>query len=92
MIRYKTLSYLVLGVDEPVYTINVPAGGLLIGAAVVNTNLCAFWALSACGVVADAMVATVLVNAFLEKFGQDNLEQIKRNYSAYEEMLRERFE
>ena len=49
-------------------------------------------AVSACGVVADAMVATVLVNAFLEKFGQDNLEQIKRNYSAYEGMLRERFE
>lgn len=49
-------------------------------------------AVSACGVVAEAMVATVLVNAFLEKFGQDNLEQIKRNYSAYEEMLRERFE
>ena len=49
-------------------------------------------AVSACGVVADAMVATVLVNSFLEKFGQDNLEQIKRNYSAYEEMLRERFE
>lgn len=49
-------------------------------------------AVSACGVVADAMVATVLVNAFLEKFGQDNLEQIKRNYLAYEEMLRERFE
>lgn len=49
-------------------------------------------AVSACGVVADAMVATVLVNAFLKKFGQDNLEQIKRNYSAYEEMLRERFE
>ena len=49
-------------------------------------------AVSACGVVADAMVATVLVNVFLKKFGQDNLEQIKRNYSAYEEMLRERFE
>ena len=49
-------------------------------------------AVSACGVVADAMVATVLVNAFLKKFGQDNLEQIRRNYSAYEEMLRERFE
>lgn len=54
-----------------------------------RSDICA---VSACGVVADAMVATVLVNAFLEKFGQDNLEQIKRNYSAYEEMLRERFE
>lgn len=49
-------------------------------------------AVSACGIVADAMVATVLVNAFMEKFGQDNLEQMKRNYDAYKEMLRERFE
>ena len=49
-------------------------------------------AVSACGIVADAMVATVLVNAFMEKFGQDNFEQIQRNFSAYKEMLRERFE
>lgn len=49
-------------------------------------------AVSACGVVADAMVATVVVNAFLEKFGQDNYEQIRRNYNSYKEMLRERFE
>ncbi|MCR5261830.1 MAG: chorismate synthase [Candidatus Gastranaerophilales bacterium] len=49
-------------------------------------------AVSACGVVADAMIATVLVNAFFEKFGSDNLEQIKRNYQACKEMLRERFE
>jgi chorismate synthase len=49
-------------------------------------------AVSACGIVAEAMVATVLVNAFLEKFGSDNLEQIRRNYSSYQEMLRERFE
>lgn len=49
-------------------------------------------AVSACGVVADAMVAIVLVNAFMEKFGQDNYEQIIRNYNSYKEMLRERFE
>lgn len=49
-------------------------------------------AVSACGIVAEAMIATVLVNAFLEKFGSDNLEQIKRNYNSYQEMLRERFE
>lgn len=49
-------------------------------------------AVSACGVVADAMVAIVLVNAFMEKFGQDNYEQIMRNYNSYKEMLRERFE
>lgn len=49
-------------------------------------------AVSACGIVADAMVAVVLVNAFMEKFGQDNFEQIKRNYDSYKEMLRKRFE
>ncbi|MGN0005174.1 MAG: chorismate synthase [Candidatus Gastranaerophilaceae bacterium] len=49
-------------------------------------------AVSACGIVAEAMVATVLVNSFLEKFGSDNLEQIKRNFKSYQEMLRERFE
>ena len=49
-------------------------------------------AVSACGIVAEAMIATVLVNAFLEKFGSDNLEQIKRNFASYQEMLRERFE
>lgn len=49
-------------------------------------------AVSACGIVAEAMIATVLVNAFLEKFGSDNLEQIQRNYNSYQEMLRERFE
>ncbi len=49
-------------------------------------------AVSACGVVAEAMVATVLVNAFLEKFGSDNLEQITDNYNCYKERLRKRFE
>lgn len=49
-------------------------------------------AVSACGVVADAMIATVILNAFLEKFGQDSFEQIKRNFESYKEMLRERFE
>ena len=49
-------------------------------------------AVSACGIVAEAMVATVLVNSFLEKFGSDNLEQIKRNFKSYQEMLRKRFE
>ena len=49
-------------------------------------------AVSACGIVTEAMIAIVLVNSFLEKFGSDNFEQINRNYSSYLEMLRERFE
>lgn len=49
-------------------------------------------AVSACGVVTDAMIATVILNAFLEKFGSDNFEQITKNYLVYKDMLRKRFE
>ncbi len=39
-------------------------------------------AVEACGVVAEAMVAIVLSDACLERFGQDNIEQIKKAYKA----------
>ena len=35
------------------------------------------------GVIAENMVAFVLADAFLEKFGTDNLSQIKENYANY---------
>lgn len=38
-------------------------------------------AVSACAVVAEAMIACVLTDAFLDKFGKDNLAEIKNNYS-----------
>ncbi|MDD3237858.1 MAG: chorismate synthase [Candidatus Gastranaerophilales bacterium] len=47
-------------------------------------------AVPACAVVAEAMSAIVLADAFLQKFGSDNFEQIKRNYASYQEMLAER--
>ena len=40
-------------------------------------------AVAACGVVAEAMCAYVLANAFLEKFGSDNLSEIKSNFENY---------
>lgn len=40
-------------------------------------------AVPACGVVAEAMCAYVLANAFLEKFGADNLSEIKSNFENY---------
>jgi len=40
-------------------------------------------AVSACGVVAESMVAYVLANAILEKFGSDNIDDIKSNYQNY---------
>ena len=35
------------------------------------------------GVIAEGMLALVLADAFLEKFGGDSLGEIKRNYDAY---------
>jgi chorismate synthase len=37
----------------------------------------------AAGVVGEAMVAFVLAQAFLEKFGGDSLTEVKRNYDGY---------
>ncbi|MCL6544673.1 MAG: chorismate synthase [Bryobacteraceae bacterium] len=42
----------------------------------------------AAGVVAEAMVALVLAEAMLEKFGGDSLEETRRNYDGYIEQLR----
>jgi chorismate synthase len=40
-------------------------------------------AVPACGVVAEAMVAVVLAQALMDKFGHDSLTDIQRNLSAY---------
>lgn len=44
-------------------------------------------AVPACGVVAEAMVAFTLAQAFLEKFGGDSLPETKRNYAGYRRQL-----
>lgn len=36
-----------------------------------------------CAVIGEAMVAITLVDAFLEKFGGDHIDETKRNYAAY---------
>jgi chorismate synthase len=40
-------------------------------------------AVPAAGIVAEAMVALVLADAVLEKFGGDSVEQVARNYKDY---------
>ncbi len=44
-------------------------------------------AVPACGIVAEAMCAIVLANALLEKFGQDNINEIKTAFQAYKQHL-----
>ncbi len=45
-------------------------------------------AITAAGVIGEAMVALVLAQALREKFGGDSLQEMKRQFSAYQEQLR----
>lgn len=45
-------------------------------------------AITAAGVIGEAMVALVLAQALREKFGGDSLEEMKRQFLAYREQLR----
>ncbi len=42
----------------------------------------------AAGVIGEAMVAMVLAQAFLEKFGGDSLGETRRNYESYQEQVK----
>ena len=57
-------------------------------------NLAAFersdiTAVPAAGVIGEAMLAIVLANAMREKFGGDSIDEMKRNYAAYVQSLRD---
>ena len=45
-------------------------------------------AVPAAGIVAEAMVALVLAESFLEKFGGDSLMESKRNLASYLENMK----
>ena len=45
-------------------------------------------AVPACAVVAEAEVAMALANAYLQKFGEDNMTDIKASVAAYKQRLR----
>jgi chorismate synthase len=46
-------------------------------------------AVPAAAVVGEAILAFVLAQAFLEKFGGDSMEEIRRNYDSYVQYLKE---
>jgi chorismate synthase len=56
-------------------------------AAVERSDVCA---VPAAGVVAESMVALVLADAFLDKFGGDSVGEIRRNLDGYLTHLTER--
>ena len=57
-------------------------------AAIERSDVCA---VPAAAVVGEAMVAFVLADAFLEKFGGDSVDEIERHYEATAEQVRRRF-
>jgi len=46
-------------------------------------------AIPAAAVIAESVVAFVVAQAFLEKFGGDSLTEIRRNYDGYLEQIRQ---
>ena len=56
-------------------------------AATERSDVCA---VPAAAVVGEAMVALVLADAFLEKFGGDSVEELRRNFDGYLAYLTQR--
>ncbi len=83
----------VRGAMKPISTLRKPLpsvdlrDGSVGDAAVERSDVCA---VPAAAVVGEAMVALVLADAFLEKFGGDSISEIRRNFESYLTYLKER--
>lgn len=82
---------LVRGMLKPISTLRRPLESVNLEtreraeAAYERSDVCV---LPAAGVIGEAMVAIVLAEAFLEKFGGDSLGETRRNYDGYLEQVR----
>lgn len=83
----------VRGAMKPISTLRKPLAsvdlrdGSVGDAAVERSDVCA---VPAAGVVAESMVALILADAFLEKFGGDSVGEVRRNFEGYLKYLDER--
>jgi chorismate synthase len=84
----------VFGFMKPISTLMTPLRSVDLAsltespAAIERSDVCA---VPAAAVVGEAMVAFVLADAFLEKFGGDSMDEIQRHYNATAEQVRRRF-
>ncbi len=82
---------IVRGYLKPISTLRRPLASVEfatrepVKAAYERSDVCV---VPAAGVAGEAMVALVLVQCVLEKFGGDSLTELKRNYEGYLEQLR----
>jgi chorismate synthase len=83
----------VRGAMKPISTLRKPLASVDLrdgtpgDAAVERSDVCA---VPAAAVVGEAMVALVVADAFLEKFGGDSMGEVRRNFDGYLAYLRER--
>jgi len=83
---------LVRGLLKPISTLRRPLESVDLTtrepalAAYERSDVCV---VPAAGVIAEAMVALVLAQAFLEKFGGDSLTETKRNFAGYLNQVRD---
>jgi chorismate synthase len=83
----------VTGFMKPIATLMEPLPSIdmttmdVAPAAIERSDVCA---VPAAAVVGEAMVALVLADAFLEKFGGDSLPEIRRHYEASAELVARR--
>ena len=82
---------LVRGFLKPISTLRRPLESVDLAtrkpalAAYERSDVCV---VPAAGVIGEAMVAIVLAQAFLEKFGGDSLAETKRNFAGYQEQVK----
>jgi len=82
---------IVRAVMKPISTLRKPLRSVdvatkeAVEAVVERSDVCA---VPAAGVVGEAMMAIVLAQAFLEKFGGDSIDEIRHSYHAYLESLK----
>lgn len=79
------------GCMKPIATLGAPLESVNVRtrkaspASVQRSDICV---VEAAGVVAESAVAFVLADLFLEKFGSDNLSDIRKSYQAYRKRIR----
>ena len=79
-VAFKPLSTLM----RPLRSVDIKSKAEATG-AIERSDVCA---IPAAAVIAEAVVAFVLADAFIEKFGGDSLTEITRNYRGYLEQVR----
>ncbi len=79
-VAFKPLSTLM----KPLHSVDMKSKEEALG-AIERSDVCA---IPAAAVIAEAVVAFVLADAFLEKFGGDSLLEIRRNYEGYLEQIK----